>query len=157
MKNIKWLWIVLAAACLTACGGDSDDPGKQPGSEDGTVAGQWHMVSWSTLTAADIYVSFDEDGTFELYQRLTKPTFEHFSGSYSYAGGTLSGVYSDDAAWGNSYRVSFQAGGSQMTLTGVSGTADVALFVRTTIPEEILSGELEASAVPVRSDALRFL
>ena len=67
MKNIKWLLIALAAACLTtACGGSSDDPG-QPGNGNGNVVGEWHMVSWSTLTAADIYLSFDDAGAFDLY------------------------------------------------------------------------------------------
>lgn len=151
MKNIKWLLIACAAACLTtACGGSSDDPGQ---SGSGSVAGQWHMVSWSTLTAADIYLSFDDAAAFDLYQRLEKPTYEHFSGTYSYAGGTLSGVYSDNEPWGNSYKVTFNADGSRMTLTGVNGTADVAVFARTSIPGEILSGELEAAASQVRSES----
>lgn len=152
MKNIKWLLIALAAACLTtACGGSSDDPG-QPGNGNGNVVGEWHMVSWSTLTAADIYLSFDDAGAFDLYQRLEKPTYEHFSGTYSYAGGKLSGLYSDNAAWGNSYKVTFNGDGSQMTLTGVAGTADVAVFARAPIPEEIRSGELEAAALQARSE-----
>ncbi|MCM1150665.1 MAG: hypothetical protein NC209_00870 [Alistipes sp.] len=159
MKNIKWLWTALVAACmLTACGGDSsDDPGTQPGDET-SVVGEWHMISWGQLTAADIYLSFDQDGTFDLYQRLTKPSYEHFDGKYSYVGGKLSGVYSDDVPWGNTYEVSFGADGSQMTLTGIAGTDDVAVFARMSIPDEILSGELEAEALQVRSqETQRFL
>lgn len=151
MKNIKWFLILFAAACLPAsCGSDSsDDPGTGPGNETGSVVGEWHMVSWSTLTAADIYLSFDDAGRFDLYQRLEKPTYEHFSGTYSYADGTLSGVYSDDVAWGNSYKVAFNADGSQMMLTGVNGSDGTAVFAQAAIPDEILSGELEASALQV--------
>ncbi|HUN14205.1 MAG TPA: hypothetical protein PKZ47_04145 [Alistipes sp.] len=159
MKNIKWLLIALAAACLTtACGGSSDDPG-QPGNGNGNVVGEWHMLSWSSApAAADVYLSFDETGAFDLYQRYTRPTYEHFSGTYSYAGGKLSGLYSDNAAWGNSYKVTFNGDGSQMTLIGVAGTADVAVFARAPIPEEIRSGELEAAALQARSEqTLRFL
>lgn len=160
MKNIKLLLIALTTACLaTACrGGSSDDPG-QPGNGSGSVVGQWHMLSWSSApAAADVYLSFDEIGAFDLYQRLEKPTYEHFSGTYSYAGGKLSGLYSDNAAWGNSYKVTFNGDGSQMTLTGVAGTADVAVFARAPIPEEIRSGELEAAALQARSEqTLRFL
>lgn len=157
MKSIKLLLIGLFAACLCAsCGSSSSEetPGPQTGS--GTVVGEWHLISWSTLSAADIYLSLAEDGTFELYQRLTKPFYEHFDGTYRYADGTLSGVYGDGAAWGASYRVSFGADGAQMTLT--AGAGDVAVFARTTIPEEIRSGELEARTAECPSEASpRFL
>ena len=114
MKNIKWLLIVLAAACLTtACGGSSDDPG-QPGNGSGSVVGQWHMLSWSSApAAADIYLSFDDAGAFDLYQRLEKPTYEHFSGmtlqvyqmNYQFLSGTpekvvpAGGMTVDEEGW----------------------------------------------------------
>ena len=160
MKKINWLWAACLAACImTACGGDSsEEPGPQPGEETATVVGTWHMVSWDFLQAADIYVSFEPTGTFELYQRLTKPSYEHFRGTYSYVGGTLSGVYSDAVPWGNSYKVAFSADGAQMTLTGVAGTDDVATFARASIPEDILSGELEAQALSrSEEEGARFL
>lgn len=144
MKSIKLLLIGLLAACVcAACGGSSEDtPGPQPSSA--TVIGEWHLVSWDTLSAADVYLALDEDGIFELYQRVTKPVYEHFVGTYSYAGGTLSGVYSDGVAWGASYSVSFNANGSEMILT--AGSDDVMVFAKAAIPEDIRSGELGARA-----------
>lgn len=157
MKSIKLLLIGLLAACAcAACGSGSSEETPGPQTGGGTVVGEWHLVSWSSLSAADVYLSLAENGTFELYQRLTKPVYEHFDGTYRYADGTLSGVYGDGVAWGASYRVSFGAGGSQMTLT--AGADDVAVFVKAAIPEEIRSGELGAKASARTSEeAPRFL
>ena len=160
MKNIKLLFIGLAVIfAFTGCGDSSKDtPGPDVG--DGTVIGEWHMISWSTLTAADIYISFSEDGTFKLYQRLYTPGYVHLNGTYSYSKPALSGNYSDNSSWGSSYRVSFNSDGTKMTLTSTtSSTGDASVFIKTTIPSEITSGELEVRAMQssVSEDMPRFL
>ena len=69
MKNIKLLLIGLAAAfALTGCGDSSKDTPEPEG--DGNVVGSWHLVSWSSLQSADVYLSFSESGSFDIYQRL---------------------------------------------------------------------------------------
>ena len=148
MKNIRLILIGLAAAfALTGCGDSSKDtPGPGPENGSGSVIGQWHMVSWSTLTAADIYLSLDEAGSFHLYQRLYKPEYVHYDGTYSYGDATLSGKYSDNTPWGSpSYRVSFNADGTRMTLASTADTGDTAVFVKAEIPSEIVSGALEST------------
>lgn len=111
MKSIKLLLIGLAAAfALTGCGDSKDTPEPEG---DGSVVGSWHLVSWSTLQSADVYLSFSEAGSFQLYQRLYKPEYVHLDGTYSYDKPTLSGRYSDNTSWGSSsYR------GFRSTLTG---------------------------------------
>lgn len=57
MKSIKLLLIGLAAAfALTGCGDSSKDTPEPEG--DGNVVGSWHLVSWSSLQSADVYLSF---------------------------------------------------------------------------------------------------
>lgn len=74
MKNIKLLLIGLAAAfALTGCGDSSKDTPEPEG--DGNVVGSWHLVSWSSLQSADVYLSFSESGSFDIYQRLYKPEY----------------------------------------------------------------------------------
>lgn len=88
MKNIKLLLIGLAAAfALTGCGDSSKDTPEPEG--DGNVVGSWHLVSWSSLQSADVYLSFSESGSFDIYQRLYKPEYVHLDGTYSYDKPTL--------------------------------------------------------------------
>ena len=145
MKSIKLLLIGLAAAfALTGCGDSSKDTPEPEG--DGNVVGSWHLVSWSSLQSADVYLSFSESGSFDIYQRLYKPEYVHLDGTYSYDKPTLSGRYSDNTPWGSaSYRVSFNADGTRMTLTSTSSTSDVSVFVKAEIPSEIISGALEST------------
>lgn len=145
MKKIEYLWIVLVALfATTGCSGSSDDD-PVPAPAAFSVTGEWKLVSWSTLSAADIYASFDEAGTFELYQRLYTPEYRYLHGTYTYVKSVLDGVYSDAVAWGSAYRVSFNADGSQMTLTAEQDTADVSVFARTMIPDEVRSAKSEIS------------
>lgn len=152
MKNIKLLLIgLIAAFALTACGSSSnDDPEPKP-SGSGEVTGEWHMISWSSLTAADIWLSIDKNGTFNLYQRVYSPQYVHLAGTYALTESTLSGRYSDNVAWGSSYQVSFYENGSQMVLTSTANGGDVSVFVKAAIPEEIKNGSLSASALQSRT------
>lgn len=155
MKRIKYLWIVLVALfATTGCGGSSDedstpDP-NQPSSATHSVTGEWRLVSWGELSTADIYVSFAENGTFELYQRLYTPEYRYLHGTYKYAKSVLDGVYSDAVAWGSAYRVSFNTKGTQMTLTSELDKDDVSVFTRATIPDEIRSVKSKNS-VPMQT------
>lgn len=161
MKNIKFLLIGLVAAfALSGCGDSSEDnPGPGPIGGDGSVIGDWHLVSWSTLAAADIYISFSEGGSFKLYQRLYSPEYVYLDGTYSYSDRTLSGKYSDNTPWGGpSYRASFNADGTQMTLTSTAREDDVAVYVKAEIPSEIVSGAVKPSLKSRSSEEMpRFL
>ena len=96
--------------------------------------------------------------SFQLYQRLYKPEYVHLDGTYSYDKPTLSGRYSDNTSWGSSsYRVSFNADGTRMTLTSTSSTSDVSVFVKAEIPSDIISGALEATPQSRAEDMPRFL
>lgn len=147
MKNIKIFWVLFATlAVLSGCSKSDDNNGGGGGEGEGTLVGQWHMITWYGAAAtADVYLSFTEEGTFDLYQRIYTPMYEHYNGNYSYRDGKLSGEYSDNVSWGSDYRVSFSADGKQMTLTSTSSTGDVSVYEKTTIPEDILSGELTPS------------
>lgn len=164
MKNIKSLLIGLAAVCLLAgCGESSGEDNPQPGGGadigDGAVIGQWHMVSWSTLTEADIYISFTGTGTFDLYQRLYTPGYVHLNGQYALKDRTLSGIYGDNIPWGSSYAVTLNSDKTRLTLTSAVNGDDVSVFVKAAIPDEIRNGVLSPSALQARSDEelVRFL
>lgn len=141
MKSIKIILLGLAAMfALAGCG--ETNKIETPKDSDGSIVGEWHLVSWSSLDAADIYMSFGDDGTFDIYQRLYKPTYSHYDGTYRISGNTLNGTYSDGTAWSNaSYVIGFSDNGNRLTLTGTTA-GDTAVYVKEPIPSYILSGEL---------------
>lgn len=141
MKSIKTILLGLAAMfALAGCG--ETNKIETPKGCDGSIVGEWHLVSWSSLNAADIYMSFGDNGTFDIYQRLYKPTYSHYEGTYRISGNTLSGTYSDGTAWSNaSYVIGFSDNGNRLTLTGTTA-GDTAVYVKEPIPSYILSGEL---------------
>lgn len=154
MKNSK-LFLIGLAATLLMCGcskSSENDNGNGGGSDKGSVVGQWHLVSWSTLKSADVYVAFTEEGSFELYQRLYTPGYVHLNGTYSYNRQMLEGLYGDNQPWAGSYRVTFDTNGTRMTLTRVESANDVSVFVKADIPDEIISGELENVSPQSRTD-----
>lgn len=147
MRIFKFLCVAFASLALMAGCSKSDNGGNDDNNKvgQGSVIGQWHLVSWSALTAADVYLSFTEAGAFEIYQRVYSPEYVHYAGTYSYSNGLLAGVYSDSESWGSDYNVSFNADGTQMTLTSVKSAGDVSVFEKATIPDEILSGDLTST------------
>lgn len=145
MRIFKFFCVAFASlALMNGCSkSDGNNSSEEPGS--GTVVGQWHLVSWSNLSAADVYLSFNDTGSFEIYQRVYSPAYEHYDGTYSYDKGVLSGIYSDSKAWGSSYKVTFSSNGSLMTLSSIESAGDVSVFEKSTIPDDILSGELTST------------
>lgn len=156
--NMKRIGLVLLAGIMifSACG-KNDKPNKQP-SPDGSVIGSWHLVSWTgSAVVQDVYLSFDEDGSFDLYQRVETPYYGHFDGSYTLKGANMEGTYSDGEAWkGNPYKISFSDKGKTMSMTRSSNTADVSVYVQASIPQDILSGSLGSKAA-FQVSTFRFL
>lgn len=157
MKNIK-IFAALFAALFTfaGCGEDNNNP-DDPNYSGGSVVGTWHMTSWANSTAADIYVEFASDGTFDLYQRVFSPYYEHLEGTWTANGNTISGKYSDGEIWSSSYTVTFTNEGEKMQLTRTDNTEDVTHFEKGTIPEDILSGNLGVKSESGMNDGFRFL
>lgn len=154
MKSIKTILLSLAAMfAITGCGETTKNNNPTP--SDGTIVGEWHMVSWSNtaLEGADVYLSFDDKGTFDLYQRLYKPTYTHYDGTYKLSGSTLSGTYSDGTAWGGTtYTVKFADNGKRLTLTRANNTDDVTVYAKESIPSYILSGEFATKSTADEQD-----
>ena len=88
----------------------------------------------------DVYLSFAEEGTFELYQMIGQGRFRKFSGSWAYEEGLLTGTYKSGKAWGSSYEVSVD--GETLTLTAsVSGEVDS--YKKASIPESVIAEAYE--------------
>ena len=102
-------------------------------------------------------IDFRTDGTFDLYQRVYSPYYEHFDGTWTLDGNTLDGNYSDGTPWRSSYTVSVNEDASGLTLTDTFDSEDVSRFIRAAIPEDILSGILGTKGTMETSSGKGFL
>lgn len=103
------------------------------------IAGEWHC----SVEECDIYLAFDPDGTFELYQKLGEGRYYQYNGSWSTDKNIVSGTYDDGTPWGSSYEVEFD-GSDKMTFSATNGSGEVNTYTRTSIPEEVRNGYLVA-------------
>ena len=106
------------------------------------ILGEW-------LYAADdmgvsIYVEFEAEGAFSLYQQLGEGRYRKYTGNWSCEGNILSGAYADGTPWGSSYQMGINAG--TMTLTALNGSNEVMTYVKQSIPDEVLEDCIEVKS-----------
>ena len=132
MKRILYMLAALALLVTTGCKKD-----EKPVDYKGMLPGEWHCAA--TEFGVDIYVGFDENGAFDLYQMLGEGRYRHYTGNWSIKGDVLSGTYSDGTSWGSSYKMSF-SGEDSMALTAQNGSEDAMAYSRESIPSEVKDG-----------------
>ena len=138
----KTIYIVLVALglCLFAGCGSSDKEKVSPTAK--LLVGEWQLKTWTGETPQDfdIYLSFDADNTFEIYQRLAEVKYQKFTGSYQVQNDVLSGKYSGGKNFGSTYDISFNESGSTLTLTSATNVTEVSVYERSTIPNSVKEG-----------------
>lgn len=128
--------MVLSAALLFAasCHKNPEGPATP------AMVGEWQLSSISVKsvgyadTTVDVYLSFAEDGSFELYQFIGQGRFYKYTGTWEFEGNILSGKYSSGKAWGSTYEAAVD--GEKLTLVSVkSGETDV--YMKASIPDGV--------------------
>ena len=97
------------------------------------LCGEWRGAELSV--DAGIYIDFNADGTFEMFQKMAGDNFELKSGSYSVAGTTLSGKYKDGEAWSSAYTITIS--GDTLTMVSQAEGGEVNKYVKATIPAAV--------------------
>lgn len=121
----------------TACNKNGDKPAAGP-----SCVGEWQLtnVAVKSVTYAgqevDVYVAFQEGGSFELYQMVGQGRYRKYTGTWNLDGTMLSGKYSSKKDWGSSYEVSLKDDNLVLT-SSVSG--EVSTYRKVSIPESIKS------------------
>lgn len=121
------------------------------------IEGEWKLENYygkdagSAAVSAEVYISF-ADGQFELFQKLGGGHFERYSGTYSYDGETVTGIYSDGQDWSSGYLVSFSESGKMTLSQYVNDEEYACVYVRTSIPESVRNdasdfGKVKSSGV----------
>ena len=85
----------------------------------------------------NVYVAFNTNGQFDLYQQLGQGWYNHYTGTWQFNEGTLQGKYSNDAAWGP-WTVALDNG----TLSLTKGTEQDTYKKISGIPDSVTSGAI---------------
>ena len=146
MRITKIFFAILALA-IVSCkpqpqGGDGNTTAQTKWGEEGTIVGEWALTSWADQSEArpEVYIAFNEDNTFDLYQQQYSVVWFRFHGTYSLNGTTLTGSYEDGTPWACNYTVDYgtQEEERRLKLTSVSDKADVAVYAEEQIPTDII-------------------
>ena len=99
------------------------------------IAGEWYFQEDNV----EVYIDFNADGTFEMFQNISvnedgnNPRYRLYSGTFTYDGTLLTGVYSDKSQWAYSYQATVSGDNLTMRFTD-NGKEFVRTYVRKTIP-----------------------
>ena len=121
---------------VSACGDKGGDSKK--GLE---ITGQWELIDIETKVVhigeaeIEVYIEFNKDNTFNLWQMIGAGRFEKMTGTWTLNQNVLSGKYSDGKAWGANYEVGIESGNLVMTET----KQDIQTYIyrKCTIPSDI--------------------
>ena len=131
----RFIYMIIAAAAITvSCNKEVPQIDYRT-----TLTGEWHGTVQSY--DADIYLSFNEDGSFDLYQRIGEGRHEHFTGTWKIDGKVLSGTYSNGDGWGSSYELTFVTEDA-FTTTALNGSGETVSYTREAIPSEVMENSL---------------
>ncbi|MBQ7898325.1 MAG: lipocalin family protein [Bacteroidales bacterium] len=130
MKRI--LYILAALLLLVSCG--EKNGGKTELTLEQKLCTEWH--STFLPVDGDIYISFREDKTFELYQQIGQGAHRLYRGTWNLEETLLTGKYNDGEAWAAAYEIIIND--KQLTMTSVNDAAEESVFAREDIPQEVI-------------------
>lgn len=134
--------------CVAFAGCDDQNIG-------GTVelASEWALTSFcGSEPQFIVYIDFNEDGTYAMYQQVYTLNYELYTGDYSVYGDIISGTYDNGGPWSRSYTFAVVDNGDgvgTLTLTDTEDESFVCVYETTTIPEDVKveASETRAEAV----------
>lgn len=133
MKDMKRILYILSAVLIIAGCGSKEGDGAKSLSE--LICGEWHSTSLSV--GGDVYLDFNEDKTFEMYQKIGEGAYRLYRGEWDLEEDILTGKYNDGENWAASYEASID--GQKLTLTSNNDAAEKTEYASCTIPEEVKS------------------
>lgn len=130
MKRI--LYILSALMILASCG--KDKGGDNTGLDlEQKLYGDWH--STSLPIDGEIYISFSEDKTFELYQKIGEGVHRLYRGTWALEESLLTGKYNDGEDWAAAYNVT--VADEVLTMTSNNDAAEKSVYEKAEIPATV--------------------
>ena len=110
---------------------------------DELLIGEWHSTSLSISDAytyaGEVYIGFNADKTFDLYQKIGEGAFRLYRGSWNIDGDVLAGKYNDGEEWGTRYQISID--GKTLTMKySIHDSEVTSVYTSAVIPSEVKIG-----------------
>lgn len=147
MKKIIYMFLAAAMFVLAGC--------KEKDEVQHNIVGEWYYSDQESGQDIEIFVAFNIDRTFDLYQKIGEGYPRHLSGTYEVDRTLVSGMYSDRTPWASDYNVSFVDGNMIMTSTTVEGYS--VRYLKKRIPDEIRDLAVDMTKSGISEEALPFL
>ena len=128
----KTLLIISTLILLASCG--EKNGGKTEPTLEQKLCTEWH--STFLPVDGDIYVSFNDNKTFELYQQIGEGAHRLYRGTWNLEENLLTGKYNDGEEWAAAYTITIND--KQLTMTSVNDAAEESVFAKEDIPEEVV-------------------
>ena len=94
---------MLLAATVSSC--NNGEGGGKPAAGLEHIVNEWKLATWGGADAPfTVYIDFNEDNTYEMYQQVYGLEFVKFSGTYNVSGSIVTGTYSDGQNWKSGYK-----------------------------------------------------
>ncbi len=140
MRFVKILAVALIAVlAMVGCKKNKPD-GPKPGQSGlaKAIVKEWRLGDWGGETVPfDVYIAFNEDGSFEIFQRLYTLTYERFAGTYKVEGDILTGSYENGDNWKCAYKGEVSADGMTLKLHSQEDQSTTGVYLSTVIPDEV--------------------
>lgn len=128
----------MIAVLFAASSCESSDTPEAPAAGLEKIVNEWKLVEWGGAEAKfSVYIDFNEDGTYDMYQQVYDLSFEKFSGAYAISGDVVSGTYTNGDMWKSDYKVSLDAEGKVLTMISQEDVPVTGVYEATAIPEEV--------------------
>jgi len=128
----KTLLIISTLILLASCG--EKNGAKTELTLEQKLCTEWH--STFLPVDGDIYVSFNDNKTFELYQQIGEGAHRLYRGTWNLEENLLTGKYNDGEEWAAAYTITIND--KQLTMTSVNDAAEESVFAKEDIPEEVV-------------------
>lgn len=113
------------------------------GGDIAAIVNEWVISSYNDAAPEFVvYIDFNEDGTFAMYQQVYSLNYVCYTGSYNVSGDILTGTYADGSNWASAYKVSVSTDGKTLMMSSQEDVSLVSVYSQTVIPEDV---KLEAS------------
>lgn len=129
MKKILYMMIAIAASLTVMTGCEEKDEAQRK------IIGEWRCTTEEAGHDIEVYVSFNIDRTFDLYQKIGEGAHRHLDGSYEVDRRHLSGVYSDGTPWASDYTLTFVDG--DMIMRSLQQEDYYITYKKMRIPDEV--------------------
>ena len=144
MKSLKiFSLMMLLALAVVGCEKTSVN-----GSSKAALDGEWVLTSWNEAGPEfNVYIDFNEDNTFEIYQQVWSFDYELYTGTYTITGDIVTGVYADGSIWACGYK--FVKDGDTLTMYSQEDQSVVSVYTKCEIPAEIKAEATTTRAMEV--------